>query len=61
MTHFPFVLLPVIVTVGAVLFPFFWPNKSKFTLDGGGFWFLGCWFYGLIVALIAWIIYAVLK
>jgi hypothetical protein len=48
MMHLPVVLLPAIVTIGAFLFPFLFPYKEKFSLTGG-IWFLGCWFYGLIL------------
>jgi hypothetical protein len=58
MTH-PNIWWPVIFTIAAFLFPFLWPNKDKFTLDKGAWWFMGCWFYGLIATLVVWIVFAV--
>lgn len=59
MTHLSVVWVPVIFTIGAFLFPFFWPHKGKYNLDfGSAAWFLGCWFYGLIATVFVWAAFA---
>lgn len=59
MTHISVVWVPIIVSIAIVFFPFVWPHKGKYNLDfGSAAWFLGCWFYGAIVATFTWAAFA---